>query len=208
MKKAELTLTVLFVVALLINLMDVPGGAILTILSLTALSMLYFYLSFLLFNDVPLSAITKKDAYQHTTRKRIIGSILTGMAIGILLMGILFMVERWPGAAVMTTYGLALLFVAGVVALIQYSQGKSPFYLGVLKRVVPYLVLGVILHFFSQALFLDFKYRNYPAYIEAVKAWQADPTNDALHEQMEVEQIRMHKPDYTLEEHQRRTARQ
>jgi hypothetical protein len=199
MKKAELIFTILLVFAFFMSLMMVPGGAIFSISILTWLSFIYFYGGYALFNNVPLLKMTKSETHKDISSIQTISSIVTGGALGIVLMGILFKMEQWPGAAIMLLFGLTALFVAGVVSTIQYVTTKGPFYFQLLKRIVPYFIAGIILYFFSHQIFVEFKYRDYPAYVAAVNAWKADPSNDTLREKMHDERVNIDRRKYERE---------
>lgn len=97
-----------------------------------------------------------------------------------MLLGILFKTLSWPGASVMFITGLLGLAVSLVVILVKYSQKKAGFYATVIKRIIVIGGIGAFLFFLPQNVLLEFKYRDYPDYIAAVKAVNADPENEAL----------------------------
>ena len=75
MKKAEIIIVTLSIIALAMNLLLVPGGGVLTVLALSTFSIIYFYLGFALFNDIRLRKIFKKDSYKEISSSRILGAV-------------------------------------------------------------------------------------------------------------------------------------
>ncbi|MFA0964051.1 hypothetical protein AB9P05_19745 [Roseivirga sp. BDSF3-8] len=105
MKTTEQLLAALFSIGLLLKALHLQGANMVTALSLTALSCLYFYLGFALFNGIRLRRLFKRDSYTMSTW-RIIGSVGAGMALSMVVTGILFKVMHWEGSNVMLTSGL------------------------------------------------------------------------------------------------------
>ena len=120
MKKAEIILGAIALTALALNLLLVPGGGVLTVLSLSTLSVLYMYLSFAIFNGIRLRQIFKKDSYKGISKMRIVGAILTGLALSMTTIGLLFKFQSWPGATMNLAIGLLGLAIALIVGSIKY----------------------------------------------------------------------------------------
>ncbi|NQY29984.1 MAG: hypothetical protein HRT69_11005 [Flavobacteriaceae bacterium] len=178
--KFELIVGGITIIALLLNLFLIPGSAVFTILSLATLSCFYFYFSFAILNSVRLRMIFKKGSFSKITTLRIIGAIGVGVNLSVVLLGILFKTLSWPGASVMLMSGLLGLSGSLVVMFVKYSQNKSSFYVNVFKRIVLVGGLGAFLFFLPKDALLEFKYRDSPDYITAVKAVNADPENEVL----------------------------
>lgn len=144
MKKAEIILIIVAMLGVILSFIPVPGGNILTILSITFLACLYFYFGFALFNGIRLRDIFKKSSYQGISALRIIGAIVTGIAISMAIVGMEFRIMRWPGASIMLMVGGLGLCLLLITALIKYFSAKAPFYLNILKRAVPYTILAIL----------------------------------------------------------------
>lgn len=192
MKTTELTLSVLAVVAFILNLLVVSFGSVLVVVSLSLLSLFYFYLGFALFNDVPLQRLFKKDSYQGTSTQRIAGGIATGIGITIVLTGVLFKIQTWPGANTNIASGLVVLSAILVISVIMYLKTSSVYYTRILKRIAIYGALGVVLLLLPKYTILEFKYRNYPGYVEAVKKAQGSPGNPGLWQKVDEERQKIH----------------
>lgn len=174
------------VLTLLMNVIFLtPGTGLVIVLSFALLSMLYTYLGFALLNGIPFKAIFKKSSYAGIGALRIIGSIVTGIAIGTIVIGMLFKIQSWKGGDMQLGAGLITLSVVVVISLIKFSQNRSVFYLGIFKRSAIYGLLGIFFFMLSELGWIELKFRDHPAYIEALKAAYADPENEALWDKVE-----------------------
>jgi hypothetical protein len=187
MKKAEIILGAIALTALVLNLLFAPSGSIITVLSLSILSVLYMYLSFALFNGIRLRHIFKKDAYKGVGTMRIIGAILTGVALAATIVGLLFKFQSWPGATINLSVGLIGLAIALIVCSIKYSKTKSDYYTTIFKRIAVYGGLGIIFLILPKEIWLELKYRNHPGYVNALKDSMANPNNQELWDKVEKE---------------------
>src|SRR5688572_31165 len=191
MKKTEIIIATLSIIALGLNLLLIPGGGVLTVLTLLSLSMIYFYFGFALFNDIRFRKIFKKDSYKEITSLRILGAVGTGLALSLTTVGIVFKFQAWQGANINLGAGLAGLLIVTIIGLIQYSKNKSNYYTQIFKRVVLFGGIGLILFFIPETSWIEFKYRNHPAYANALKESIAAPENKEVWERVEVERQKM-----------------
>lgn len=84
--KTEKALGILFLIALILRLAHIPGGTAFSIISLGILSMVYFPFGFYFLSG-------------KTFQQQNIGlSLGIGMALSLVVIGILFRVMHWPGA--------------------------------------------------------------------------------------------------------------
>lgn len=192
MKKGELILIAIALVALLLNILLIPGGGVLTVLSLSSLSMIYFYFGFALFNDIPLRKVFKKESYKEVSSARTVGAVGAGMALSMTIIGIMFKFQAWPGSELNLLVGLLGLVVVLIVGLIKCSKNKSEYYTRIFKRAAIFGGLGLILILTPRTSWIDFRYRNYPDYATALKNSIADPNNDELHNKVEEEWQKMY----------------
>jgi hypothetical protein len=192
MKKAEIIIAALSIVAIGFNLLLIPGGAFLTVLTLSTLSIIYMYLSFAIFNDIRFRKIFRKESYAGISTMRIVGAVATGLALSMTTIGMLFKFQSWPGASFNLFVGLSALLIVTVIAVIKYLKTRSAFYTGVFKRVAVFGMLGLILLFIPNANLLEIKYRNQPAYLNALKSAMADPQNKSLWDKVEEERQKMY----------------
>ena len=191
MKKGEIIIATLSLIALGLNLLLIPGGGVLTVLTLSTLSMLYMNLSFALFNGIRLRNIFKKDSYKGISTMRIIGAVGTGLALSMTIIGLLFKFQSWPGASLNLGAGLVGLLIATVIGTIKYFRNKSDFYTKIFKRIAVFGGLGLILMLIPKTTWVEIKYRNQPTYVDALKKAMAAPDNKELWDKVEVERQKM-----------------
>lgn len=194
MKKIELTLGLIAILAIFLKILNIPGSSLLTILTFLTLS-IFYYLSFALFNGIRLREIFKSEAYKHTNAKRIIGAVGLGFALSAILMGVLFKLEFWTGATVQLKIGLVITGVILIIATIFYSRNKIEYYRRIFKRIAIIGGLGFILYLTPTATLVDIYYRNNPDYVELYKQVLADPNNQELREKLEKKHQEMYEQE-------------
>ncbi len=124
---------------------------------------------------------------------RIVGAILTGLALSMTTAGLLFKFQSWPGAIMNLAIGLLGLAIALIIGTIKYSKTKSNYYTRIFKRIAVYGGLGLILLILPKRTWLELKYRNQPDYVDAVKKAMADPDNQELWDKVNEEHEKMNK---------------
>lgn len=191
MKKAEIIIAILSIIALALNLLLIPGSGVLTVLTLSILSVFYMYLSFALFNDIRFRNILKKGSYKGKSTKRIVGAVGTGLALSLTTTGLLFKFQSWPGASFNLGTGLVGLLTVAIISTIKYFKNKSEFYTRIFKRIAIFGGLGLILMIIPKTTWIEIKYRNHTEYIDAVKKAMADPDNKELWDNVEIQRQKM-----------------
>lgn len=136
----ELFLIGVFVIALAMNIFRIKGGAMLLVLSSSVLAMVYFYASVFILNNIPINKGFKKESYVNFSTLRVISSISTGIALAILIVGILFTYMRWPGGKIQLIVGIALSSIILIIGIVKFFKKKEPFY----KRLVIRNLMWVI----------------------------------------------------------------
>jgi len=179
LKKIEIYLAIVSVIAFVLNLFLIPSSELLLTLSVSALSILYLYFSFALLNNVGLRAVFKHKALKNISIFKTLGAILVGGALSISIIGILFKLMHWPSANFLILAALPFLFIAGGVYLFFFRKNKELYYKRILIRIWIIGSLVFIILILPKDLILDFQYRNNPEYLEAFKDWRQD-TSDSL----------------------------
>lgn len=149
MKKFELALGVLALLALIMKFSGVVGGGLLLVLVLMTLS-LFYYLSFALVNNISLNKVLKKESYSNTTPLRIIGAVILGFALSPVIMGTLFVIQDYPGGVNQLIIGLFSLIIIAIVAFIK--RDKSEYYKLVFTRIA--LIGGIGIMAYIYAMFI------------------------------------------------------
>jgi len=192
MKKTELILLGIAILALILKMLHISGSGVLTVLSVSSISVFYMYIGFALFNNVSFRNIFKKDSYKGISSKRIIGGIGTGLALGYTIIGILFKFQSWPNASNQLGMGLLGLGIVMLISLIKIKKSTDNYYSNILKRVVIIGALGVFLFAIPTKTLLNWKYPNNPEYVNAILEAQENPGNQDLRKKVKEEREKMY----------------
>lgn len=195
MKIVEKLLAALAILGIIMNLFMLAGAGPLTIISLSLLSMMYFMTSFLLLNNIGLRQLFKGNPFQGISQKRILGAVFSGVALSIACVGIIFTVQMYPSAKTQMGMGTLPLVIISLIALLKYNKTKAAYYQRVLSRTLTFGVIGVFFMLLPEYAIIEFKYRDYPGYVEALKAQREDPNNEALWEKVEEERRKIDYPE-------------
>lgn len=191
MSKAELIFSVFASIALTMNLLIIPGGGILTLLSFSILSSLYFYLGFAIINGIHIRKAFKRESYKDISAGKIFGAIATGVVISMALVGIMFKVMFWAGGSLMMIVGLTGIFVITAIGIFKFAAAKSTHYTKLLSRLLVYGTITAFFFLIPANTLVDFKYRNHPEYAKAFKKFLSNPNNPVYREKLEEERVKM-----------------
>lgn len=191
MNKLEKILGFIALAALILKLIPLPGSATFLILSLSLLSIIYYLFGFAFFNQIQFKKIFNKDSYKELSNLRIIGAIAVGIVLAIICIGLLFKLQRWPGARINLFMGLILSLIVLIIALIKYSKSKEDFYSRIIKRLIIMGGFALMLIFISDLTIVKIQYRGHPDYIKAYELYMANPKNIALKNNLDLEYQRI-----------------
>jgi hypothetical protein len=177
MKQLERILAIVVVIAIAMKVLLIAGGGVLLVISLSTLSLFYYFLGFAYFNEISFSDIFKKEAYKGIRAIRIIGSIGLGWSLSALLMGVLFRFQSYPGGRVMIFQGIFFLLICLIVAAVRNSKAESGRYTKIFNRIAIVGIFGLIISLIPSIKFIEVFHRDQPAYVEALRKFNEDPTN-------------------------------
>lgn len=197
MKLTEKIFATLSLIGLTLNLLNIPGGTLLMIFTISMLSIIYMYFGFAFFNGIRLRHIFKKEAYKGVGVWRILGSIGTGITLSILLISIMFRIQSWPGASVSLIQGALFSLIIFIVGLIKFSKSKSNFYKRIFLRLGTLTGIVIILFLIPKMTLIEIKYSDYPAYIDAIKEARSNPDSLQLWDKVDLEYQKMMYPEFT-----------
>lgn len=146
MKRFEQICYLIAILGIVLKVLKIPGGNILFVFTLLAVSILYYIFGFLLFNNIKLRHIFKSKSYSHTTLIRTFGAVFAGMVLSLLLVGILFRVQHWPGSEINIQIGWFSGALLLIVSLYKYLKTKDDIYIQVLQRVIVLIIISVIVY--------------------------------------------------------------
>ncbi len=193
MKKAEIYLALLALLAIIFKLALIPGAGILTVLSLSILGMMYYFLGFAFFNGIKLREIFKRSSYKNITAAKIIGAVLAGWVLSMTLIGIMFRLQFYPGGHNMLFFGLLGMMGVIVVSIIaRLIAGESRIFPRILKRIAVVAAVSALLYITPTDTLLDIQHRNNPEYRDAMKNAMANPDNDEYQQKLEEEREKLY----------------
>lgn len=189
MKRLERIVGLIAVIGIVFKLLHFPGGSLLTVLSFAVLSLFYFLLGFLLFNGVRLRDVDRTDALKNIGTQQIILTVVLSIALSMVLIGVLFKIQLWPGGTLQLSLGLFVTAVTLAVALFFYLRTKRAYYRRMFTRIAIIGGFGLLLFLTPRGTLIDIYFRDSPEYADLLKQVLADPENEELEEQLqELEQ--------------------
>jgi hypothetical protein len=188
MKIVEKIAAILSIIGLILMLSLIGGGAELMMVSLLTLGGIYFPLGFLLLNQISvLNYLKRKESFVSLTTTQIVLGVITGIALSIVCIGILFKLLTLPGANEMLMFGVLISIIISTIVVILRSKVSAS---AILIRTVIFNIAGIILFFTSSLSIVKFQYRNHPAYIDAYVNYLEDPGNSAVRDKLDLERNR------------------
>lgn len=187
MRNTEIILGSTFLAGLVMKFTFTPGGGTLIVVSILSISLIYYFLGFALFNQIPLKTIFKKDSYKGISYLRIFGAVGAGFGISMICNGILFKIQNWPLGLSSLGMGLALTSIVLVIAIFKYIKTRSNFYLPIFKRIAVIGILGLILFLIPEMAIVKFQFRNHPDYIKVYEQFVNNPKDEMLKQKLGIE---------------------
>ncbi|MFA6060317.1 MAG: hypothetical protein WC756_19105 [Taibaiella sp.] len=148
MKKTEIVIVAISLIAIVLRLFSIEGGVLLSTLSFGILSLFYLFFGILLLNKIPIKGVFKKNAYSNLNWKRLLWSFVTGISLSIAIVGFLFKLNKWEGASMMLIVGIVILLLITAITLIRYIPKPSMFHSGVFIRSGIVTIASIILMIF------------------------------------------------------------
>lgn len=145
MKKLEVILISLFLVACLMYISYVPGTGLFKTIFAMLLAQFYFALSFALLNGLGFRTMIKRVSYSSIKPGYIILAVIAGLVLANGVMAILFLSMRWPGAFAMAFFSTAILLALSILSLVLFAVKKAQVYNNILRRTFFMLTLTIIL---------------------------------------------------------------
>ncbi|MGC1392429.1 MAG: hypothetical protein WA816_15440, partial [Bacteroidales bacterium] len=162
------------------------GGTILS-LSTMSLAIFYYIFGFAFFNQVEVKNLFKKEAYKESSVLKIAGAIVTGIGLSTTSLGILFKVQKWPLANENIMAGLFFIIIVSAIAIFKFLKNKNVYYKRILIRTLIAFVFGILFLRLSGHDITKIEFRNYPDYIKAYELSTANPNNDSLQKNLDLE---------------------
>ena len=184
----------IIVIGLILKLFFLPGVSALLVLSISITSLFYLALSFLIY----------KEPNQKTNWKRVLLSIGSGWLISMVLLGILFKVQVWPGSATQFIGGVGGLVIISIIAFIKYRNGRGVFFKNLMTRAIGFALAGMLFYSPAYNLYENAQFRHSPDLLQAIKSNREHPSreNETL---VDIEFMRAYRrPNEFIREMERR----
>lgn len=165
--RTEISLTIAFIIGLIIKLMHWPGGAFIMVISLCSL-MLVYLCGFYFFRE-------------RKTKKHVLGlSIVSGVLFSIIPIGVLFKFQHWPGAGFNLLLGTTGALIMTVVMIIMSQKAEpelAPYFRKMIRRGAILTVLSASLYLLPAATLIKIQYRDDPEMVRLKTLYYAHPEN-------------------------------
>lgn len=125
MKKTELILIALALLALVLVKIEMTGAILIILFTYLLLSVFYFLFGFALFNGIDYKEILVPETYKNIPGWKIILGIFMGWLSSVMVSGVLFTVQQYPGGELMLMISLVPLFVIHIIAYFTLHPGTS-----------------------------------------------------------------------------------
>jgi F0F1-type ATP synthase assembly protein I len=192
MRILEKIIIVFCIIGLGMKLFNVAGGSIFIVFGLTALSILYFALSWLLLRD-------------RTTKTNNLGiSITAGLALATACSGLMYKLQHWPGGSAMLIGGMVFLMPLLIICVMLYNrhkhtnEGYKRFYRGAMQRLAPFLFFSLLFAFIPDNTLIRFEYRHDPELARLYIRARENPENDQYWRDLEDYEISRYYQSDTL----------
>src|SRR5690606_3857839 len=147
----------------------VSGGDEIMAFTLVTLSIAHFFFGFYLFSD------------QNIRTQNLLISIISGMFLSMSLAGILFKLQYWPGAGILSLFGFMFSTVILMVTIIMMVTGSSAklkvYYLNMIIRSSILFAISLILLFTPFETLLNMQYWDDPQLARLKAEYYRHPDN-------------------------------
>lgn len=124
-KKTELILISLTLLAIVLVKIDMTGAVLIILFTYMLLSLFYFVFGFALFNGIEYKDILAADTYKKLPNWKVVLGVAMGWLSSIMVGGILFKVQHYPGAEFMLIVSLFPLAILHLIAYFTFPPGTS-----------------------------------------------------------------------------------
>lgn len=179
MKKAEIIFGAIISIGFVFRLMHWPFASIILTIGTLLLSILYTFFGFALLNNLGLRESFKSESFKHISKLRILGTIVTGMVLGLLVIYMLFKIQFWPYGDIGLQQGLILLSIIFVIAIAFYLNNRKQFLKLNYKRLTFIGIISILIYLISLDQLVDLYYGSDSKYAEEYKIYLKDESPDA-----------------------------
>ena len=172
--RTEKGLAITFLIGILFKLMHWPGASLILVLSLSTLAIIYFPGAFYFFCD----KVIKKS--------NLALSIISGLLLSIIPIGILFKLQYWPGAGLYLLIGSVAAPIILILTLVLKSKAADElktYYKNMTLRAVVLAAFSLILYLTPTATLVHLQYREDPEMARLKAQFYTHPENEEYRKQ-------------------------
>jgi len=172
--RTEKALTIVFLIGLSFKLLHWPGAGPLIVISLSTIAMLYFPAAFYFFCDKVIK------------RQNLALSIVSGLFLSLIPVGILFKIMYWPGGQVYLLIGIVTAPI--ILAIIFFLKSKTvddlkTYYRNMFLRTSILTALTIIFYLTSTSTLLKVQYWDDPELARLKTLHYTNPDNEEYKKQ-------------------------
>ncbi len=175
MKKVEIVLFTLTIIAFAMKIMHLPYNSILITLASVMLSMLYMFFGFALLNGIKLRTMFKAEGYKSVSLLRILAGMALGFVFSTMVVYNLFKVQFWPYGDQGLLMSLAMYGVVILVIAILYFMKRRTFFKINMVRLALFGLISLTVYSLSYDSLVDMYYSGMPKYAKAYKDYLKHP---------------------------------
>ena len=174
--KTEKAVTLVFLIGLVFKFMHWPGGGVFIVISLSTIGVLYFPMAFYFFCD------------KEIKKQNIALSIVSGLFLCLIPIGILFKLQYWPGGKIEYLLGM---FSAPVIWVIAYylksksSDELKTYYKNLLTRTTVVFIFGTVFYIIPMTTLIEIQYRYDPELARLKTLSYTHPGNQEYRQQLD-----------------------
>jgi len=193
MNKLEKIGGLIVVISFVIKFALWPGSSLLFLIGLLLVIINYFPFGVCSLNKMPNKQLFKKDFYRNIPFIVLLFKALLGAVFAMILVGLFLEIQHFGYQILLI--GLFVLILLIVIMLFYTKKNKDLLTKRVTSRIIVIFIIGIFVLFMPRYSIEKLQYRNHPKYIEALDKWLAEPDNNELHRQVEIEYKRIYSPN-------------
>jgi len=174
--KTEKIIAVAILVGLIFRFTHIPGSGILLVLSLTSLASIYLVGAFYFFCDKQLK------------KQSIALSIVSGILLCTIPIGILFKIQYWPGGGFINLIiGTTSAVVICIISFIKKSRSfdnLKGYYRNIFRRTLTLFLFGALFLFTPTATIIKLEYREDPELARLMILSYSNPNNEEYNKEL------------------------
>lgn len=190
MKKFEQIILFTFAISGVLSFYLMPIASLVFTASASVLAIIYIGFNVLVFSNKSVKQIFNVEVL-YEARKNFLNR-LTGYALSIAVVGIMFYILSWPGEKMMLLFGWVSLSIVSFLIFKKHAKNNNKETSNTLKHTLCLAFVSLILWTIPVDKYLELKYRSYPSYFEALKNYNKDPSNIQYQETLKEERQLMY----------------